>query len=418
MSSSFLTTDVLIAGSGHAGGMLALTLRQAGYRGSITMVGEEPHPPYERPELSKSWLTANLNPARLLLRPTTYWESNTISWIGNRAVERIRPAQRQADLCSGRTYCYQWLVLATGGRARLLPITGNRLAGVHSLRTLEDAEQLKAALPNPPARAEKPIAIIGGGYIGLEVAASLRQLGHSVHVVEAQNQLLARVATPPMAAAFRHLHTHNGVVLHTGVQAVRFLGTNQVDGVALSDGQVLQACMVIVGIGLVPNQELGARAGLVCSDGICVDAYCRTSDPHILAIGDVACFPSPATGSFMRLESVQNAVDQARIAAQVILGTPKPYQEIPWFWSVHYGIKFQAAGLNLGYDDLVVRGDPMEPPFSVLALRDGRVISVEALGSIKDFMGGKLLIASRARPDKNALGDPAQSLKALAPHTA
>jgi 3-phenylpropionate/trans-cinnamate dioxygenase ferredoxin reductase component len=407
---STLERDVVIVGAGHAGGMAAIALRQAGFAGSITLVGEEPHPPYERPPLSKAVLTKPLVPQRLALRKSDYWASNTIEWLGDRVVERIRTQQRVVDLCSGRSYRYQWLVLATGGRARVLPVRGSHLPGVFTLRTQTDAYALKAALPALPA----PIVVVGGGYIGLEVAASLRMLGHDVHIIEAQAQLLARFANPLTARAFADLHIRQGVLLHFNRQVSEILGDTQVNAVRLDDGRELPARLVVVGIGLIPNQELAARAGLTCADGVVVDAYCRTSDPHILAIGDVASHPNLyAAGKNIRLESVQNAVDQARVAAQVILGTPKPYQDLPWFWSDQYDLKFQSAGLMLDYDDLVLRGDPANPSFSIIALKGERVVGVDAFNHIKDFMAAKQLIQSSARPARAQLADTTQPLKAL-----
>lgn len=401
--------DVLIAGAGHAGGMAAVALRQSGFTGVITMVGEESEPPYERPALSKAYLKDELAAERLYLRKQSYWAGNNITHIGNREVARVRPERCEVDLCDGRTIAYQYLIWATGGRVRKLTIFGNTLPGVFYLRTLADVTRIKAALFK-----DAKIVVVGGGYIGLEVAASARQLGLNVTVIEALPRVLARVTSEPISRFMEAKHRSEGVDVRLGIGVESIEGNTKVTGIKLADATVIPADIVIVGIGIIPNTEVLERAGITCKNGVLVDAQCRTSDSNIYGIGDCAHHPNIyADGDLIRLESVQNAVDQAKIVANVISGSAKDYTELPWFWSDQYNIKLQTAGLLSGHDQIVVRGDANKAPFSVVYLKQGQVIAIDAINSIKDFMGAKALIIAKAKPSITQLVDVNVALKDL-----
>lgn len=404
--------DVLIVGGGHAGAMAAIGLRQNGFSGSIAMVGEEVALPYERPPLSKAYLTGALEQHRLYLRKAEFWQDRDIDVRLNTAVTHLNAAERTATLSSGETVRFTWCILATGGRVRPLPVPGADLPGVHYLRTLADVDGIRASL-TPGAR----LAVIGGGYIGLEVAASARKLGHEVTLIEALDRVLARVTSPVVSRFFEAKHRAEGVDvrLNIGVSAIE--GANEqggrVTGVRLASGEVIPADAVVVGIGIIPNCELAIEAGLACDNGVVVDELCRTADPNIFAIGDVARHPNRYAPGPMRVESVQNAVDQAKTVVGVITGNPVPYADLPWFWSDQYDIKLQTAGLAIDYDEIVVRGSPEQAPFSVCYLRGGKLVAIDCINSIKDFMASKKLIASGAEPDRTLLCDPGHAMKDL-----
>lgn len=407
---SVVERDVLIVGGGHAGAMAAIGLRQNGFSGSIAMVGEEAALPYERPPLSKAYLNGSLEQHRLYLRKAEFWQERGIDVRLGTTVTHLNAQDRNATLSTGETIQFNWCIIATGGRARPLPVPGADLAGVHYLRTLTDVDGIRASL-TPGAR----LAVVGGGYIGLEVAASARKLGHEVTLVEALDRVLARVTSPVVSRFFESKHTAEGVniLLNTGVTAIEG-ADGRVTGVRLSTGEVLPADAVVVGIGIIPNCELAIETGLACDNGIVVDELCRTANPNIFAIGDVARHPNVFAPGPLRLESVPNAVDQAKTVVGVITGNPVPYADLPWFWSDQYDIKLQSAGLAIDYDDIVVRGSPEASPFSACYLRDGTLIAIDCINSIKDFMAAKKLIASRAKPDRAQLADPAVALKDLA----
>lgn len=402
-------TDVLIAGAGQAAAQLALSLRQRGFAGSVALVGEEIFPPYERPPLSKDYLSGKREASRLFLRKPEAWAERQIELRLGRRIDRVYPQERRAVLDDGTSLDYGRLVWATGGRPRRLACPGADLAGVHAIRGIADIDGLKRDLTGP-AR----IVIIGGGYIGLEAAAVLRVLGHTVTVVEMQDRLLARVTSPIVSEFFLGLHRSHGVDVRLGTAITGLLGDRRVEGVALASGETIAADLAIVGIGIIPNTEPLAAAGLKCPNGVQVDAYCQTSDPHILAIGDCALHPNSFSSDLIRLESVQNAVDQAKVAADAILGTPQPYSATPWFWSDQYDVKLQTAGLSAGHDQIVLRGDPDRPPCTVAYLREGCLIGLDCLGSPKDFMQGKALVAARSKVDPKRLADPAIELKSAA----
>ncbi len=404
---SNMKCKVLIAGAGHAGGMAAIALRQAGFDGSVTIVGEESDPPYERPALSKAYLRNELQHERLYLRKQSYWSEHDITLISKREVVKLSPERNEIDLCDGRSFEYTSLIWATGGRVRKLTITGSALPGVFYLRTLADVAAIKASLATT-----SKIVVIGGGYIGLEVAASARKLGHAVTVIEALPRVLARVTSETVSRFMEARHRAEGVDVKLGFGVADIRGSTHVTGVILTDGTVVPADMIIVGIGIVPNTEVLERTGIACKNGVLVDAQCRTSNPDIFAIGDCANHPSIYAGSdLIRLESVQNAVDQAKIVAGAIMGKDKIYSDLPWFWSDQYDIKLQTAGLQNGHDSIVLRGDVGMSAFSVIYLKNGQMIAIDAINSIKDFVAAKSLIVAKVKPDPARLADVKLALK-------
>lgn len=405
------TAPVVIAGAGQAGAQVAQSLRQGGFAGPIIMVGVEPFPPYERPPLSKDYLSGKREAARLFLRKPEFWADKHVELRLGRSVVAVDRLARAVTLDDGTVLPYDWLVWATGGRPRRLSCPGADLAGLHHIRSIADIDGLKADLMQP----ERRIAIVGGGYIGLESAAVLRGLGHRVVVLEIQDRLLARVTAPIVSQFFLDLHRGHGVevLLSTGVAALTG-NHGRVNGAVLSTGEVLSVDLVVVGVGIVPNVEPLAVAGLACPNGVQVDEYCRTADPHILAIGDCALHPNRFAAGLARLESVPNAIDQARTAADTILGLDKPYSALPWFWSDQYDVKMQTVGLSVGYDTQIVRGTADKVPFSIIYLRKGRTIALDCLSSPRDFIQGRALVAGQVQAAPALLADPSVELRTLA----
>ena len=397
----------IIIGAGHGGGVLAANLRQNGYSGPITMRGEEPHPPYQRPPLSKGWLKGEVDEDGLLLRPRDWYAESNIALRTSTRVIRVDRATKSVTLSTDEVLTYDTLVLATGARARRLSLPGSDLKGFLELRTIEDAEAIKAWF-QPGFR----LAIIGGGYVGLEVAASARKLGVDVHVIEREDRLLARVAGPVLSDFFREVHEAHGVRFHFGAVVEGFDGLDgQVSGVRIAGAAVLQCDAVLVGIGAVPNDDLARDAGLACENGVIVDGQARTSDPDIFAIGDMTQRPMPLYGRSLRLESVPNALEQARQAAAAICGTAEPKSETPWFWSDQYDLKLQIAGIPFEVDQIVVRGDPATRKFAVFHLSQNRVQAVEAINAPPEFIVGRQWLASRREIDVLRLADVSIPMK-------
>ena len=397
----------IIIGAGHGGGVLAANLRQNGYSGPITMIGEEPHPPYQRPPLSKGWLKGEVDEDGLLLRPRDWYAESNIALRTSTRVIRVDRATKSVTLSTDEVLTYDTLVLATGARARRLSLPGSDLKGFLELRTIEDAEAIKAWF-QPGFR----LAIIGGGYVGLEVAASARKLGVDVHVIEREDRLLARVAGPVLSDFFREVHEAHGVRFHFGAVVEGFDGLDgQVSGVRIAGAAVLQCDAVLVGIGAVPNDDLARDAGLACENGVIVDGQARTSDPDIFAIGDMTQRPMPLYGRSLRLESVPNALEQARQAAAAICGTAEPKSETPWFWSDQYDLKLQIAGIPFKVDQIVVRGDPATRKFAVFHLSQNRVQAVEAINAPPEFIVGRQWLASRREIDVLRLADVSIPMK-------
>ena len=397
----------IIIGAGHGGGALAANLRQNGFSGPITMIGEEPHPPYQRPPLSKGWLKGDVDADGLLLRPRDWYEESNIALRTSTRVIRVDRASKSVTLSTDEVLTYDTLVLATGARARRLSLPGSDLKGFLELRTIEDAKAIKAWF-KPGFR----LAIIGGGYVGLEVAASARNLGVDVHVIEREDRLLARVAGPVLSDFFREAHEAHGVRFHFGAVVEGFDGLDgQVSGVRIAGAAVLQCDAVLVGIGAVPNDDIARDAGLACENGVIVDGQARTSDPYIFAIGDMTQRPMPLYGRSVRLESVPNALEQARQAAAAICGTAEPKSETPWFWSDQYDLKLQIAGMPFDVDQIVVRGDPAARKFAVFHLSHNRVQAVEAINAPPEFIAGRQWLASRREIDVVRLADVSIPIK-------
>ena len=401
---------VVIVGAGHAGGSAAAFLRQYGHEGRIVLIGDEPLLPYQRPPLSKAWLKGEADADSLSLKPAEWYADNHVSMRLEGVAERINRSEKTVTLASGEVISYDFLILATGARARALPIPGSDLAGVLSLRTAADAELLKHAL-GPGKR----LAVIGGGYVGLEAAASARALGAEATVVERESRVLARVACDTLSTFFQHYHGQRGVAFALNAAVAGFEGENgHVTGVRFADGKVLPCDVALVGVGAVPNDELAKDAGLETANGVVVDLEARTADPSIFAIGDVTHRPLPLYERQFRLESVPNALEQAKQAASAILGRAGPAPETPWFWSDQYDLKLQIAGLPFEADRQVVRGDVAAAKFAVFHLKGDLVQAVEAVNAPPEFMAGKQLIAKRTPVSAQKLADPTVSMKEVA----
>jgi 3-phenylpropionate/trans-cinnamate dioxygenase ferredoxin reductase subunit len=380
---------IVIVGAGHAGGAVAANLRQLGSEAPIIVIGDEPHLPYQRPPLSKAWLKSDVAFSAVGLRPQSYYDQRNISLrLGTRVVA-IDRTSRTVSLANSESLAYDELILATGARARRLGLAGEGLPGVHVLRTIADADRLKAGLISGHR-----LVVIGGGYIGLEAAASARLKGMDVVVIEREARLLARVASQPISAFMQGFHERQGVRFRLEMGVAGFqVREGRVIGVEMSDGQIAPADMVLVGVGAVPALALAEAAGIKCSNGICVDLKARTSEPDIFAIGDCTERPLPHYGCRARLESVASALEQARQAAAAICGAKAPTPEVPWFWSDQYDVKLQIAGLPIGATRIEVRGDASQGRFAVAHLDDGgRLCAVEAVNAPAEYMSARATI--------------------------
>jgi 3-phenylpropionate/trans-cinnamate dioxygenase ferredoxin reductase component len=401
---------VVIVGGGHAGGSAAAFLRQYGYEGPITVIGEEPIAPYQRPPLSKAWLKGEADADTLALRPESFYAEKTIALRLSTKAASIQRSAKTVTLEDGETVPYDTLILATGARARRLNLPGADLEGVQVLRSAADAEVLKLAL-GPGKR----LAVVGGGYIGLEAAASARALGADAVVIEALPRILARSSCQALSDFFTDYHRAHGVDFELNAKIEGFEGKDgHVTGVRLADGRVIACDDVVVGIGIVPNDELARDAGLEAVDGVVVDETARTADPSVYAIGDVTHRPMPLYERMQRLESVANALEQARQAAAAIVGRPPPPHEVTWNWSDQYDIKLQVAGMPFDADDTLLRGDPAAAKFAVFHLRGSVIRAVEAVNAPAEFMAARQLIGSQKPIDRAKLADPAVSMKEVA----
>ncbi len=400
---------IVIIGAGQAGAQAAVSLRQGGYKGAIAMIGAEAAPPYQRPPLSKAYLKGELDEHRLYLRGAEFYETQSVGLhLGMRATGIDRTAKTVVT-DSGEIFPYDALLIATGAPPRKIACPGAELNGVHYLRTLADSERLRPLLMAPGQ-----IVIVGAGYIGLEVAAVARQEGRHVTVLEMAPRVLARVASEPVSAFYENLHRSAGVDLRLGAALEAFEGETRIDGVRIASGDSIECIAALVGIGAAPELSLANSAGLDTNNGIVVDECARTSDPAIFAAGDCTNFPSPRYGRRMRLESVPNAIEQAKVAASNMVGGAVVYDALPWFWSDQYDVKLQTVGLSEGHDDLIVRGDPAEQKFAVWYLKDGKALAVDAINDPVSFaMGKKLILAGTALQAKQ-LGDVSVDLKTLA----
>ncbi len=399
-------TKVLIIGAGHAGGSAAALLRQYGHEGPIVLAGQEPAAPYQRPPLSKAWLKGEADMDALLLRPESFYAEQDIELRTGATATAIDRDARTVTFEDGSAETYDVLILATGSTARRLAIAGADRPDLLELRTMAHAERLKAALG--PGR---KLAVVGGGYVGLEAAASARALGAEAVVIERMDRVLARVASQTLSDAFTAYHRKHGVEILTSAEVTRF----EPAGVRLADGRLIEADAVLVGVGALANEGLASAAGLDCGNGVVVDETARTSDPAIYAIGDVAFRPVPVhDGRMHRLESVPNALEQAKQAAAAIVGRAPPTPEVPWFWSDQYDLKLQIAGLPDGADRQVLRGDPAGGAFAVFHLKGDRIVCVEAVNAPAEFMAGRMMIGKATPVDSEKLADPEVSMKAVA----
>ncbi len=405
------SVDVLVVGAGHGGAQAAIALRQQKFEGSIAIAGDEPEIPYERPPLSKDYLSEEKTFERILIRPRHFYDERNIRLLLNTKVVSIASEAHIATLADGGTIRYGKLVWAAGGSPRRLACAGADLRRVHTVRTRADVDQLMSELPSI-----EQVVVVGGGYIGLEAAAVLAKLGKKVTVLEALDRVLARVAGEPLSRFYEAEHRAHGVEVRLGARIDCIVGENgEATGVRMEDGEILPAQCVIVGIGIVPAIDVLKDAGAVCSNGVEVDEYCRTSLPDVFAIGDLANHANKyAAGQRIRLESVQNANDQATTVAKFITGNPDPYHAVPWFWSNQYDLRLQTVGLSIGFDETVVRGNPANRAFSVIYLRDGQVIALDCVNAVKDYVQGKALVMGGLKPEKARLADARIPLKELA----
>jgi len=407
---NFDKRDVVIVGAGHGGAQAAIALRQLGFAGSIAVVGNEPEFPYERPPLSKEYFAGDKAFDRILIRPAAFWAERNVVMLLSTEVTAVDAKAKRLSFANGGTLDYGTLIWATGGAPRKLTCSGHDLRGVHAVRTRADVLKMTDELP-----AVGQVVVIGGGYIGLEAAAVLTKFGKKVVLLEALDRVLARVAGPELSRFYEAEHRAHGVDLRTGVQVECIEEKDgRVSGVRLAGGEVVPADMAIVGIGIIPAVAPLIAAGAQGGNGVVVDEYCRTSLPDIYAIGDCAAHANGfADGATIRLESVQNANDQASTAAKAITGNLEPYKATPWFWSNQYDLKLQTVGLSIGFDQTVVRGDTATRSFSVVYLKNGRVIALDCVNAVRDYVQGRKLVETRAKIDPDLLADATRPLKEL-----
>ena len=403
--------DVIIVGSGHAGAQAAIALRQNGHESTITMIGRERDFPYERPPLSKDYLSGEKPFERIQIRPPQFWADKGIDIRLGSAVVEVDPIGKTVTLGSDTKMSFRKLIWATGGDARRLSCTGSDLGGIHTIRNRSDVDRMIAELEAGAQRA----VVVGGGYIGLEAAAVLRKLGRDVTVLETLPRVLARVAGKDLSEFYQSEHRAHGVDLRLETTVDCILGADgKVTAVRLTDGEEIPADMVIVGIGIVPAIGPLIAAGAAGGNGVDVDEFCRTTLDDIHAIGDCAAHANDfADGAVIRVESVQNANDMATTTAKSIMGDKQPYHALPWFWSNQYDLKLQTAGLSIGYDKTIVRGDPVDRKFSVIYLKEGRVIALDCVNNTKDYVQGRKVVEARVVLDPELLADTEIPLKSL-----
>jgi 3-phenylpropionate/trans-cinnamate dioxygenase ferredoxin reductase component len=403
---------ILIVGAGQAGVQIAESLRQEGFGERLLLIGNELHPPYQRPPLSKKWLIDPGANSALALRGAESLVRRRIELKLDTHVSAIDRSSSQLLLSNGERLAYSKLALATGALPRALPLPGASLEQVLSLRSIADSAAISAAIRRCAAE-HRPVVVIGGGFIGLEVAASARKLGAAVTVLEGLPRLMSRVTAPIVSEAFERVHRAHGVELVFGAQVTELVGSGgRIEAVRTADGQEYAAGCVVVGIGVAPDDRLAAAAGLACERGILVDDCARTSDPSIVAAGDCTA-RRLIDGRLLRLESVQNAVEQAKSAAAALMGRERPFRAAPWFWSDQYDIKLQMVGLSHGYDQVVTRGDLQKPAFSAFYFQTRRLIAVDSLSRIQDHMQAKRLLDHGLSPTPEQAADPAFELQSL-----
>jgi 3-phenylpropionate/trans-cinnamate dioxygenase ferredoxin reductase subunit len=397
---------VVIIGASHAAADAVSTLRKKGWQGAIALVGDEPSLPYQRPPLSKAYYKGEVSAEKLLIKGEHVYEKAAVDLYLGRTAVRIDRNLKTVELDGGELLDYNKLILATGTRARHLPVKGAELPQIHTLRTVADVDKIKNALPE-----NSKLLIVGAGYIGLEVAASAVKQGVSVTVLEAMDRVLARVTSPVISEFYQSVHAQEGVDIRLNARLDSFAENANGAHAVMADGELIDFDCAIVGIGVIPNIELAEEAGLACDNGILVDEFTRTDDPHIYAVGDCSNHPSPIYQRRIRLESVPNAMDQAKTAANAICGDEQIYNQVPWFWSDQYDVKLQTVGLLTDYDEVVVRGDPGARKFSAFYLKDNTLIAMDAINSPAEFMISKKLVVAGCKPDKVRLADSEVSIK-------
>ncbi len=396
---------IVVIGAGHAAGQTAASLRQENYEGEIVILGDEPHPPYQRPQLSKKYLSGDITLEQVYLRPEKFYGDNNINLRTNSPVTNIDPLSKAVTVGNTETIIYEKLLIATGSRPRKLDLNGSDLKGIYYLRSISDVDLISTAMKSAAS-----VCIVGGGYLGLEVAAIAVTSGLQVTVLETEERILQRVTTAEMSAFYHELHTSRGVKIHTQTACSGFEGEKQVERVLCGD-RSFDADLIIIGIGILPNTELAAESGLACENGIVVDDHCLTSDPNIFAAGDCTNHPNPLLGRRLRLESVQNAMDQARTAAANMLGGDISYAAIPWFWSDQYELKLQMVGVSSDGATQVLRGNKSDNAFAVFYLDGGAVVAVDAVNSPREFMVARQLYGRQV--DASQLADTQFNLKDL-----
>ena len=393
--------SIVVIGAGQAGLQTIMSLRQTGYEGDVTLVGDEAFLPYQRPPLSKAYLSGNMERERLFLKPDEFFTENNVTLKLNTSVESLDAAAKSVTLSNGETLSFEYAVIATGSRPRLLNVPGRELANIFDLRGMADIDAMQ-----PHFVEGKKLVVVGGGYIGLEAAAVAAGMGLSVHVLEAAPRLLARVAEPEISDFYTRIHQAHGVTLVTESQMTGFVGDGAVSGVEMADGSIIDADIVITGIGILPNVEIAEAAGLAVENGIVVNEVGQTSDAHIFAAGDCTSHPNDLLGRTMRLESVPNAIEQGKAVASAICGTPKPYHQVPWFWSDQYDVKLQIAGVPTQIDSKVLRGDDSSNSFAWFYFTGDKLTGVTAINRPAEFMAGRMLIEKSLKGELSA--DPAK----------
>lgn len=398
--------SVIIVGGGHAAGQAAASLRQEGFEGAITVIGEEPHPPYQRPPLSKQYLAGEQTIDKVYLRPEAFYEGKDITLKKGVRVEALNTQDKTVTTDSGDTLSFEHLILATGTRPRVLPIPGADLNGVHYLRTIADVDAIRAEFASG-----KKLVIVGGGYIGLEVAAVAIEAGLKVSVLEMEDRILQRVTTPEMSEFYTRLHTGRGIDIRTNTGATELEGKDGSVATVVCGDEKIAADIVVVGIGVIPNIELAEAAGITCDNGIVVDNRCKTSADNVYAIGDCSNHPNELLDRRLRLESVPNAMEQSRVTAATVVGKDKTYNSMPWFWSDQYELKLQMLGFSADGDETVQRGDMQSNEFAIFYLKDDKIVAVDAVNCPREFMAAKQLVGKVV--DKTRLADSNVPIKEL-----
>lgn len=393
--------SVIVIGAGQAGLQTIMSLRQGGFTGDITLVGDETYLPYQRPPLSKAYLSGKMERERLFLKPDDFYTDNNVALKLDTSVESLDASAKSVTLNNDESLPFEYAVIATGSRPRVLNVPGRELDNIFDLRGMADIDAMQ-----PHFVEGKKLVVVGGGYIGLEAAAVAAGMGMNVHVLEAAPRLLARVAEPEISAFYTRLHEQHGVTLVTESQMTGFVGDGAVSGVEMADGSVIEADIVITGIGILPNVELAEAAGLAVENGIVVNEVGQTSDPHIFAAGDCTLHPNDLLGRTMRLESVPNAIEQGKAVASAICGAPKPYHQVPWFWSDQYDVKLQIAGVPSEIDNKVLRGDDTGNSFAWFYFTGDKLTGVTAVNRPAEFMAGRMLIEKSLKGEVEA--DPAK----------